>query len=151
MLQIESYMKDLRHLKKDVKETYDSIVSVFCPILNETVYFSSEGYNHLIYESNRKPRDIREQKLKLKSFPYVPRVLERCKRISDVRKVKRIIKGTVKEVFQYELIHEASPQMKIRVNVEKIGTGKHRFKSVMPHTKKDKIMMIGIQKNARRR
>lgn len=100
----------------------------------------------MIFESNRKPRNINEQWLKLKSFPYVRRVVERCKKVSEVRKVNRVIKGSIKEVTQFELIHEAIPQTKIRVVIEKIGSGKYVFRSVMPNSNKDKKRMEGTTK-----
>lgn len=129
--------QDIADLRREQKEVYDSVVSVYCPILSETVYFTSEGFNHLIYESNRKPRNINEQFLKLKCVCYAPRVIERCKRISETRQVRRIIDGKIKDVTQYELVHEGIPGgEKIRVIVEKIGTGKHKFHSVMPERTK---------------
>ncbi len=130
------YKQDIADLRREQKEIYDSIVSVYCKILDSTVYFTSEGFNHLIYESNRKPRNINEQFLKLKCLCYARRVIERCKKISEIREVKRFVDGILKEIIQYELVHEAVPGKKIRVVVEKIGTGKHKFRSVMPERTK---------------
>jgi len=120
------------------KRLYKSIVSVYCPILSNTVFFTSEGFNHLLYEDYYHPRNVNEQYMKLKCLPYAPEVVKKCTLISETRKVKRKIKKKFKDAIQYELVHEVSPGKKIRVVVEKIGTGKYRFRSVMPHDRKSK-------------
>lgn len=125
-------MKDLATLKEEVLDLYRNVGSVYCPILQATVNFTSEGFNHLIYESNRKPRNINEQYLKLSNFCYAPRVLERCKVVTETREMSRFVKGKLKKVLRYELVHEAIPGKKIRVIVQKIGTGAYTFLSVMP-------------------
>lgn len=131
-------MQDIRQLKKQQRAFYANIVSVFCPILNDSVFFTSEGFNHLIYESNRMPRKIGEQFMKLKCLSEAPKVISKCHVISDTRQVQRKIKGIYKTVTRYELVHKVRKDTEIRVIVERIGTGKYRFLSVMPHGRKSK-------------
>ena len=66
---------------------YRSLVSIYCPILAETVYFSADGFNHLIYDTNRKPRNINEQYLKLKYLSKAKEVIEKCNLITETRKL----------------------------------------------------------------
>lgn len=132
-------MTTIHTLKKKQKAFYQSIVSVFCPILDDTIYFTSEGYNHLLYESSRKPRTISEQFMKLQCLTHAPKVIKQCAVISETRTIKRNIKGKLKEAICYELVYEVKKGEHIRVVVQKIGTGKHTFLSVMPHDKKPKI------------
>jgi hypothetical protein len=54
-------MVDIRELINEKRAFYKSIVSLYCPILGETVYFTSEGFNHLLFESNRMPRKLSER------------------------------------------------------------------------------------------
>lgn len=130
-------MSNIHDLKKKQRVFYKSIVSVFCPILNDTVYFTSEGFNHLLYDrSNRKPRKISEQFMKLQCLTHAPLVIKKCTVISEIRQIERNIKGKKKSGVHYELVHEVSPGEKIRVIVEKMGTGKYRFLSVMRHGRK---------------
>ena len=130
-------MVNIHDLKKKQKAFYKSIVSVYCPILNDTVYFTSEGFNHLLYDrSNRKPRKISEQFMKLQCLAHAPLVIRKCMFISQTRLIERIVKRKRKSGVHYELVHEVSPGIKIRVIVEKIGTGKHKFLSVMRHNKR---------------
>lgn len=134
-------MVNIHDLKNTRKAFYDSVVSVFCPILNDTVFFNSDGFNHLLYESNRMPRNIGEQFMKLQCLPHAPEVIKKCTVITDTRKMRRKIKGKWKSGVRYELVHEVKKDIKIRVVVEKIGTGKHNFWSIMPHSNKSKMAM----------
>ncbi len=131
-------MVHISALKEQQRLFYKSIISVKCPILNNPVHFTSEGFNHLLYESNRKPRTIDEQYLKLKCLEYAPEVIKKCALVSETRQLEKRIKGKLKSVTHYELIHEVLPGKQIRVIVEKVGTGKYKFLSVMPHKRKTK-------------
>ena len=66
----------LTTLKKQQRAFYESIVSVYCPVIGDTVYFTSKGFNHLIYNTNRRPRKVNEQFLKLKNLSYAPEVVK---------------------------------------------------------------------------
>lgn len=131
-------MTGIHKLIKLSKTLYKKIVSVDCPILGDNVYFTSEGFNHLLYESYGHPRNINEQYMKLKCLPNAPQVIKKCIHISEIRKVKRRVKKKLKDAIHYELVHEVSPDKKIRVIIEKIGTGKYKFMSIMPHNRKSK-------------
>lgn len=125
-------------LKKQSKKFYKSIVSIFCPILNDTIYFTSEGFNHLIYKDYGHPRNINEQYMKLKCLPHAPDVIRNCSLISETRQIQRRIKNKLKNGIHYELVYEVILGKKIRVIVEKIGSGKFKFRSIMPHDNKSK-------------
>jgi len=103
---------------------YRSLVSIYCPILAETVYFSADGFNHLIYDTNRKPRNINEQYLKLKYLSKAKEVIEKCNLITETRK---LVDKQGKEITFFSLEFG-----KTRVIIKKKGTGKHKFQSVMP-------------------
>ena len=76
--------------------------------------------------------------MKLVFLEYVPDVIRNCSITVETRKGKRKIWGKYKKILCYKLVHEISPGKKVRVIVEKIGNGKCKFKSVMPHDKKSK-------------
>jgi hypothetical protein len=76
--------------------------------------------------------------LKLVFLEYVPDVIRNCSITVETRQGKRKIWGKYKKILCYKLVHEISPGKKVRVIVEKIGNGKCKFKSVMPHDKKSK-------------
>lgn len=125
-------------LKEKQRVFYKSIQTVECPILDNPVYFTSEGFNHLLYNSNRTPRAINEQYMKLQCLKYVPEVIKKCEFISETRQINKTIKGKLKSVVYYELVHEVLPGKHIGVIIEKVGSGKYRFLSVMPHREKTK-------------
>lgn len=134
-------MTNIFDLKKEQKAYYKSIVSVFCPLLNETIYFTSDGFIHLLYDSNRKPRNIDEQFMKLKCLLFATLVLQNSEFIADTRTIKVKRKGKEKIIIHHVLVHEVTKGVKIRVVVERVGTGKFKFLSVMPHNKKAKSTM----------
>ncbi|MEK7170804.1 MAG: hypothetical protein AAB774_00660 [Patescibacteria group bacterium] len=76
--------------------------------------------------------------MKLSCLTYVVEVLENCQTISKTRVIERHLKGIKKSVVRYELVHKVKRNTKIRVVVEKVGTGKHKFLSVMPHDNQSK-------------
>lgn len=144
-------MTGIKELIDEKRTFYKSIVSLDCPILGETVYFTSEGFNHLLFESNRMPRKLSERWLKLVFLEYVPDVIKNCSITVETRKGRRKIWGKYKKILCYKLVHEISPGKKVRVIVEKIGNGKCKFKSVMPHDKKSKIKSRIPQKPTKKR
>lgn len=123
-------MSDIRVLIGKQNSYYKSIVSAFCPLLNDTVYFTSEGFHHLLYKSSGKRRTIDEQYLKLKCLTHAPPIVQNSTRIIETRKEERMIKGKKKSVVTYELVDGQKRKHNIAVVVERIGTGKHKFRSV---------------------
>lgn len=121
---------DIRKLIEKQKNNYKSIVSIHCPLLNDTIYFTSEGFHHLISKSNGKRRKISEQYMKLKCFDHVPSIIKKCIRIIETRKEEHIIKGKKKSVVAYELTDEQKRRYHIVVIIERVGSGKLKFRSV---------------------
>lgn len=128
---------DIKELRKKQKAFYDSIVSVYCPILKETVYFTSDGFNHLIFESNRQRRIVGEQYMKLMCLDHAPVVVSNSQK-STKRITRKKVNGKWKNVEQFKLVFEVEAGKKIRVVIEKRGSGKCIFWSIMPHDKASK-------------
>lgn len=129
----------LSQLKLHSQAYYRRLGSVYCPILEEEVHFTAEGYFHLINESNSspgktKPRNPTEQYLKLKCLPDVKAVLKYSTLIDERRKTHKKVKGIWKDVIQTEVIHEINGK-RISVIVEKVGEGNSKFLSVFPPEK----------------
>ena len=68
--------------------------------------------------------------MKLKCLTHAAAIVRDCTRIVETRKEKRFIKGKKKAVITYELIDGKKRGHHIAVIVEKIGTGKLKFRSV---------------------
>jgi len=79
--------------------------------------------------------------MKLQCLRYVPGVVSKCSNKVDIRSIKRKVKGKWKKALYFELVHEVSPGAKLRVIIERIGNGRHTFRSVMPHDNKSKRIL----------
>lgn len=126
----------LAQLKLHSRAYYNRIGKIYCPILEEDVYFTAEGYFHLINESNSKPgktnpRITTEQYMKLMCLQHVPTVLKYSTLVVERRKNRKKVKGKWKDVIQTEIVHEFKGE-KISVIVEKVGNGNTKFLSVFP-------------------
>ncbi len=115
---------NIKTLILQTREYYKSLEPVYCPILDQTIYFSSDGFNHLIYDTNRKPRNINEQYLKLKCLSQVKKVIEKCVHITETR--------TMVSQDDHELTFYSLELGEIRVIIKRKGTGKYKFQSIMP-------------------
>lgn len=139
----------LKRLIAQQRVFYDHIGPLVCPILNETVYFNSEGFNHLLYKRYKEPRPPEEQFMKLKCLTHVPKVVKECSQEVTVRPVRRKIKRKWKNCTHYELVHEVKRGAKIRVIIEKIGTiGNYHFRSVMPNDNKSKKILTKTKRRS---
>ncbi len=132
----------LEKLKEKQRRYYKSLVSVFCPVLNSPVYFTSEGFNHLIYETNRSPRRASEQWLKLMNLQYVTTVIGSAVGIKTTRTFDVVVSDRLGDrditVIQHTLVHEVEKGKFIRVVVKRFGQGQWVFRSVMPDDKRSK-------------
>jgi hypothetical protein len=128
-----------KKLLENSKRRYESIGRVYSPILNSYVYFTSEGYHHLIYKGNRKKRNVNEQCYKLELFGLVIPVLKNCEEIMKWRFSGEA--GTGQDIQHYALVHPAGKKpVPIRVIIKRTGDGQFNFHSVMKHTKKPRIV-----------
>ena len=121
-------MVNIHDFKRQQRTLYNKIRFVYSPALKDKVYFTSEGFNHLIYKHSRYPRNVKEQVLKLRCLLYVPEVIKKCKLVTKTRRKSK------DRVF-YELPHKVHGGRTIRVVILKTGNGKYKFLSVMPHNR----------------
>lgn len=128
----------LDQLKQKQETYYKGLKPVYCPALRDTVFFLSGGFNHLIRKNNHNPRSTEEQFLKLSCLKYVVEVIANCARVSETRNGYRNVRGVTKRVVRYELIHKVAANVRIRVILERVGSGRLTFLSIMPHDRKSK-------------
>jgi len=74
-------------LRTTAKYTYDSIKSVFCPVLNKDVLFNARGFYHLSYKADGTPRDVREIIYKLTLVPLATPVVKNAIGIHEEREI----------------------------------------------------------------
>jgi hypothetical protein len=73
---IKERAEDYEQIKREVSSLYRSFVSVHCPALDQTIKFTSEGFNHLIYGSPKKMREKSVQILRFDMLPKAKFILE---------------------------------------------------------------------------
>src|SRR3989344_5187572 len=74
---IKERVKDYVEIKKKAAELYTTFGSVLCPALgDQRIYFTSEGFNHLVYKAPKKPRDERVQILRFDMLEKAKFILE---------------------------------------------------------------------------
>ncbi|MEK7582174.1 MAG: hypothetical protein AAB488_02515 [Patescibacteria group bacterium] len=74
---IQERVGDYDKIRAEASALYGTFVSTECPALAQSVLFTSEGFNHLVYSSPGKMRDKRAQILRFD-------MLEKAKHILDV-------------------------------------------------------------------
>jgi hypothetical protein len=136
MEDVSSYEK----LKGNAQKFYSEIHSVFSPAFNEKVYFSSEGFNHIIFKNPRNEREKSSQILRFKLLPLAAKLIEKSTTYQEFEEtlkefeVKSFKKKTnkSKSVKHWGVIAIIEGR-KIKVILRKVGdNGKIYFWSVIP-------------------
>ena len=125
-------------LTTTTRETYNTIKSVSCPVLEVNVVFNSKGFRHLLYKPDGTPRDVSERIFKLTLFPLAVPVIKNAVGIDEERDVtirssrkkkdKKLKKG--KTFALVAKVGKKNP-VSVRVIVLQVGTGNHIFYSIM--------------------
>jgi len=136
MQDISNYAK----MREDAHSFYEKVGSVRCPALqNEQVYFTSEGFNHLMYKGARTERSKNDQITKFKLLPKAKRIIEVSttyqeydEGITDIRRKKH--KHTVQESapVRYWGFVAIMDNSRVKVVVRQVGNGQKHFLSVIP-------------------
>lgn len=136
----------LQKLKEYAKEEYGKIDSIHCPLFGEKIYFSNEGFKHLIYKGkdNGKKRAKNEQYIRLKLFRLACKLLRATKTYQDHFATKHWIKQRankrrekiLKDV-EYWGILAIIDDRRIKVVIRQYSNGDKKFWGVCPkwHTK----------------
>lgn len=132
MLQYLLMAKDLKKCIEDTRKKYQSIGRVFCPMLNSYIFFTADGFNHLIYKPNRKKRNVAEQRYKIDLFGLVIPSIKQSKQLDQWRFVGDV--NDDHDVQYYALVHGVGRKpIEVRVIIRRTGDGQFNFHSVMPH------------------
>jgi hypothetical protein len=132
--------KDYESARKAAEEVYVSFGKIHCPALgNEPVHFTSEGFNHLIYKTAKKPRDERVQMMKFELLEKAKFIIETSTTFQEYEenfeymareKHGRMIKESyLVRCWGFVAIVNKS---RVKVVVWQIGNGNKHFYSVIP-------------------
>jgi hypothetical protein len=131
----ENYIKT----KEDARKLYSSFGSIKCDALGgQSVYFTSEGFNHLIYK-NKRERSKNDQFMRLKVLDLAKRILDITTTYQEYEEVLQNILVKVKKHKEYSSIPvkywgfiAIIENKKLRVVVKQIRGGRLQFWSVAP-------------------
>ena len=138
MQDISNYEK----IRQDSENFYRKIGKIACPAFkNELVYFTSEGFNHLIFKGNRTERTKHDQITKLK---LLGRAIELVRIATTYQEYEESIKEfTIKKfkqrvreskIVKYWGLIAIMNSFKIKVIVRQVGdNGQRHFWSVIPN------------------
>src|SRR5665213_4537136 len=135
---------DLHEILRQAKIAYDAHETIHCPYFEGPVTLNADGFNHLTHKSNRQPRNVNEQKLKLRLLKRALRVIRKAGTLQEYRRGMESYGKQGRDGFTkmkqveywafHDIVGEKRPFL-IRVIVRRVGDGKHHFWSVMPHGK----------------
>jgi hypothetical protein len=132
--------KNYESTKKAAQELYATFRSVSCPALGgEAVHFTSEGFNHLVYKSAKKPRDPRVQIMKFELLEKAKFIIEISTTFQEYDESieYRTVEKYGKRVQENALVRcwgliAIIKKFRVKVVIRQIGNGKKEFFSVIP-------------------
>ena len=135
MQDISNYKK----IKENAENFYKKIGRINCPAFNsETVYFNSEGFNHLIYKK-KSERSKNDQITKFKLLSIAKEIIfisttfqEYDEGLAEItrKRFKKRVKETV--AVRYWGLVAIVRNRKVKVIIRQIGNGQKHFFSVIP-------------------
>ena len=138
------------------KEIYESRNEIHCPYFSATITLNADGFNHLLHKPNRQPRNVNEQKLKLRLLKKGIAIIKKAGTLQEYRlRIEKVGKPardgfTKMKNIEYWAFHDivgVEKRFLMRVVLRRVGDGKVTFWSVMPHGKinKQKLYEEGIE------
>lgn len=135
-----SDLSNYQKLREDSQEFYNSIGKVFSPIFKETIIFSAEGFNHIVFKSSNTERERSSQILRFKLIPLAKKLIEISTTYQEfeetikyftIKRHKKRIKRSM--IVKYWGIIGIIDNRKIKVIIRKISdNGCLHFWSIVP-------------------
>ena len=136
---IEERVTNYEQIKQKASELYKTFVSVDCSALGQKIRFTSEGFNHLVYEAPKKMRDKKAQILRFDMLEKAKFILEMSTTFQEYdeeiiyKKVNRrgswIPMNVVVRCWGFVAIVQ---KFRVKVVVAQEGNGAIEFLSVAP-------------------
>jgi len=73
---IDERIAQYEQIRKNAAKLYGTFGTIECPALGQSVHFTSEGFNHLVYQAPKKERDKRAQILRFDMLEKAKFILE---------------------------------------------------------------------------
>jgi hypothetical protein len=88
-------IEKFREIKKQREELYKNLGKIYCPYLNIDVHFNNKGFDHLLFKSWNKTRNIKEQYIRLKLLPLAVAVIRKSHTLQEYDERKMFVKQKV--------------------------------------------------------
>ncbi len=136
---IEERLESYNGIRDEAQKLYATFSKVFCPALGQHVHFTSNGFNHLIYQGAKKERDKKTQILRFDMLERAKFILETSTTFQEFeenmeyRRVNRHGKYvSVNLVVRSWGFIAIVRKFRVKVVVTQIGNSKIEFYSVIP-------------------
>ncbi|NTU46672.1 hypothetical protein HGA88_03520 [Candidatus Roizmanbacteria bacterium] len=138
--------------RKKAQERYQTLKPTYCPALKDTIFFTSEGFNHLLYKNARRERLLQDQHMRYKLIPFVTELIALSHTVqdSDEATIQTEIKIKKRRVLQTKKVQywgflAIIQKYRFKVVVKKQGNGKIIFWSVIPKWKTNRFGNVTVR------
>lgn len=114
-------------LIEKARSDYSKFEKVLCPYLNDSVHFTSKGFNHLVYKTDRTRRTEAEINARMKSLKHLRSILSNSGTLQE-----REVVGSGQMFYAFIAIID---DKKYKVVVSNTKEGKYVFVSIIPRWK----------------
>ncbi len=120
---------------EEKRSWYKKVGKVFCPVLNEWVVFNSQGFRHLRYDGNGKPRTNKQQIYRMNVLVSVTEVIQDSYNVLD-KQVRYL--GTKEVKVEYWELGKIIQNDHVTVILRRSGNGSVAFYSIWKKPRKSK-------------
>lgn len=126
-------------LREDAQKYFGRIGKIYSPAFNQEIFFSAEGFNHIVYKGSRSEREKPSQILRFKLLPLAVKLVglsttyqefEESLKEFDIKRHKKRVRLT--QPVKYWGLIAIIDGRKIKVIIRKIADGKLYFWSIVP-------------------
>ena len=136
---LEERLGSYTEIREEAQKLYATFSKVFCPALGQHVHFTSNGFNHLIYQNAKKERDKKTQILRFDMLQRAKFILETSTTFQEFeeniesRRVNRHGKYvSINLIVRSWGLIAVVEKFRIKVVVSQVGNSKAEFVSVIP-------------------
>ncbi|MCG2699925.1 hypothetical protein L6274_02640 [Candidatus Parcubacteria bacterium] len=138
--------QDFQKVSSDAEAFYVAIGEIHCPYFGEKIIFNTAGFKHLKFKSDKVARSRFEQYARLKLINLAPQALSLSRTVQGIWATKcferiRVHSRTdtvLKPVSYFEFI-AVLDNVRVKVIVKQIDSGRKFFWSIIPYWKIDSV------------
>lgn len=129
----EGEVPNIYKLIREKRKKYDLTKNIYCPFLQEVIYFNNKGFFHATHTGRGRSRSESDSRMRLYLLDDVNEVISRCSSFGNPPRVvskNHPNNSTGKEIIFYELIYRFNKNKEVVVIIRRIGNGRLHYYSV---------------------